>query len=159
MALGVGGPVAGCLSENKATNPDTNTAAHSDTEMCTTGENTSLKGFSVGETTSDTNPHGLTVHNDADSSRTVIVHITDTETNETLRDRSCSLGGGKDISGELGGSAEYRVTVTVPDSGMEHDTMVDYFDTCNDYGTTVTISPDGTITSETVRTERECDPK
>lgn len=157
-ALGAGILSAGCLSERDGAGPSANTTNDSDLEMCTTGENP-LEAFRLGESTTEINPHRLTIQNDGDSSRTVSLHITDADLDEALLNRSCLLGGSKDISGELREPAEYRVTVTLPDSGREHDTIVDYFDTCNDYGTTVTLSPDGTITSETMRTEIECDPE
>jgi hypothetical protein len=79
--------------------------------------------------------------------------ITDTELGETLLDRSCLLNGGKEISGKLRMPAEYRETVTLPDTKREHEPVVAYFDTCNDYRTTVTFSSDGMIMSETIRTE------
>lgn len=132
---------------------------NSDTDWCTGGESDSYETFSIGETTGDVNPHGLTLRNDGDDSRTIGLCITDAETAETLVDQSCSLGGGEAMSGELRGPAAYEVQVSVPDSGAEHTTTVEYFDTCNDYGTTVTITSSGTITSETVRTDAECAPE
>jgi hypothetical protein len=154
--LGVGILSAGCLSERDGAGPSTNTPNDADLEMCTTGEN-ALEGFSVGESTTDINPHELTIQNDGDSSRTISLRITNADLDEALLDRSCLLGAGKDISGELREPAEYRVAVTMSDSEREHVTSVDYFDTCNDYVTTVTLSPEGTITSETVTTEVACD--
>ncbi|WP_339104764.1 hypothetical protein [Haloterrigena salinisoli] len=161
VVLGASIPVAGCLSEIKAAGPnanesrpdgtetDTNTRDDSDTE-------TSDEAFGVGNTTGEANPHKLTVQNDGDRSWTIALRITDAETDETLVERSYSLGGREDINGELRGPAEYRVTVTVPDTGTEHVRKVGYFDTCNDYRTTVTISPDGTVTSDSIRTEAGC---
>lgn len=157
-ALGAGILSAGCLSEREAGGPNANTTDASDAELCTTGEN-ALEGFRVGDPTNDSNPHGLTIQNDGDISRTVSLRITDAGGNESLLDRSCLLGAGTDISGKLREPAEYGVTVTLPDSRKRHDTIVDYFDSCNDYRTTVRLSPDGTITSETVRTEVACDPE
>lgn len=154
--LGASILVAGCLSELEVDGPDTNTTDDSDTETSAAGKKTSDEAFSVGDTTGEVNPHELTVQNDGNRSRTIALRITDTETDETRLDRSWSLGGGEYINRELRGPAEYRVTVTVPDTGTEHVRKVGYFDTCNDYRTTVTISTGGTVTSESIRTEAAC---
>ncbi len=148
-ALGASIPVAGCLSANEAEDPDTNATDDTNTE-------TSDGAFSVGDTTGKVNPHELTIQNDSDRSRTITLRVTDTETDETLLDRSYSLGGGESINGELRGPAEYRVTATLSDTGTEHVRKVGNYDTCNDHWTTVTISLDGTVTSESIRTQAAC---
>jgi hypothetical protein len=119
-------------------------------------ETTPLDGFALGETTGEVNPHGLTLRNDGDDSRTGRLRVADAD--ETLLNRSFSLGVDDEISGELRGPATYEVRVTVSGSGAEHTTAVEYFDTCNSYGTTVTIDVDGAISSETLRTLIACDP-
>jgi hypothetical protein len=118
----------------------------------------SSEEFALGETTGDVNPHGLTVRNDGGDPQTGRLRVTDADTGETLLDRSFSLGDGESIGGDLRGPATYEVRVTVSGAGTEHRTTVEYFDTCNTYGTTVTIDADGSMTSETVRTLVACDP-
>ncbi len=158
ISLGAGVLSTGCLSDSDATDPDTTTTDYSAIEMCATGTD-ALDGFSIGESTDSINPHGLTVQNDGDTPRTVTLRIIDTEFDKTYLNQSCSLDSGEAVSGKLRGTTEYRVTVTLHKTGMAHNTNVAYFDTCNDYETTVTLSPEGTITSETMRTEIECDPE
>ncbi|AHG01174.1 hypothetical protein HALLA_18780 [Halostagnicola larsenii XH-48] len=149
-ALGVTLPTAGCLSANEADVPITNATDKSDTEA--------FDGtFSVGDTTDTVGPHELTVENESERSRTISLRITDTKTDETLLERSYSIGGGGSINGELRGPAEYRVAVTSSETGTEHVRKIEYFDTCNDYWTTVTISSDGTITGKSIQTQVACD--
>jgi hypothetical protein len=120
-------------------------------------ETPSPDGFALGETTGDVNPHGLTVRNDGQDGRTVELQVADADTDETLLDQSYTLGGEEDIRGTLRGPATYDVHVAVPEAETEHATTIEYFDTCNEYGTTVTIDPDGTITSETISTLIACE--
>lgn len=143
--LGAGFSVAGCLSDGSTPNgTDPDTPDNTDT------------AFSIGATDDDVGAHGLTVRNAGDSSRIVELRIGDAETGETLLDRSYSLADGGEISGELREPAEYEVRIDVPEGGTGHVTTVGYFDTCNEYETIVTITADGTITSETLRTDLEC---
>jgi hypothetical protein len=116
-------------------------------------------GFAIGETTGDVNPHGLTLENESDDPRTVELTVSDADTEETLLDRSYSLEASENVSGELRGPAAYHVRVALPEEGTEHATTVEYFDTCNSYGTTVTIDADGSITSRTIRTLVACNPE
>lgn len=155
-ALGASIPIAGCLSESKAGGPDPNTTDNSGTEPSAVGTKTSDGAFSVGDPSGEVNPHELTVRNDSDRSWTIALRITDVERDETLLDRSRTLGGRESINGVLRGPAEYRVAVTVSDTGTEHVRTVGYFDTCNEYSTTVLISSGGTVTSESIRTEAAC---
>jgi hypothetical protein len=165
--VGASFTVAGCLSRGsmpgsgstdtptpsgEPNETATPTEARDSTETATTNE------FALGETTGDVNPHGLTVRNEGDDSRTVELTVSDAETDETLLTRSYSLDGDEAVSGELRGPATYEVRVTFPEEGTEHATMIDYFDTCNSYGTTVSIDEDGSITSRTITTLVACDP-
>lgn len=160
--------LAGCGSRGptSADGPGTSTPAGTDpgdTDPENTTETTDPTGTDppdargVGETTSEVNPHGLTVRNDGEDTRTVELQITNADTDETLLDRSYTLGSEEEVSSELRGPATYDVRVAVPEAETEHVTTVDYFDTCNSYGTTVRIHPDGTITSETIRTLIACE--
>jgi len=158
VALGGSLTLAGCLSRGsepgESAQPTDDTGAPTDTpDPGPTASGT----FHVGETTGDANPHGLTVHNEGDTPRSVDLRIVDTDTGETLLDQSYSIGAGEAIGGELRGPDGYEVRVEVTDAGTEHVTTVEYFDTCNDYGTTVTIAPDGSLSSETISTLLECD--
>jgi hypothetical protein len=117
-----------------------------------------LERFELGETTGDVNPHGLSVRNDGENTRTVELQVTDADTEETLLDRSYTLGAGAVVSGTLRGPATYEVRVAVPEAETEHHRTVDHFDTCNEYGTTATVNADGSITSRMVSTAVACDP-
>jgi hypothetical protein len=48
------------------------------------------------------------------------------------------------------------VRVVVPEAGTERVVTIDHFDVCNDCGTTVTIAPDASLSSETLTTDLEC---
>jgi len=166
-AVGASIALAGCGSQDSASGDDpgtdtpsnadpTDTSAGSPAETPDPTDTDPPDGFALGETSGDHNPHGLTVRNDGEDARTVDLRVTDADTDETLLDRSYSLAAGGGISGELRGPATYDVRVAIPET--EHETTVAYFDTCNTYGTTVTIDAGGSITSEMIRTLVACDP-
>lgn len=145
-ALGASLSVAGCLSAGPtATETDSTTPDMTDTP------------FRIGGSNADVTPHDLTVRNDGNTSRVVTLQIRNLATDETLLDTRYSIGSGSEIHGELRGPATYEVRVTLDDTAQTSVTSVDYFDTCNEYGTIITISVDGSITSETMRTDVECD--
>ena len=147
-ALGGSLALAGCLSRGSGPGatetPDPTATPPSD-------------GFALGETADDANPHELRVTNDGDGTRTVGLRISDSGTGEPLLDRSFSLGADGEISGELRGPATYEVRVTVSETGTEHVTTVEYFDTCNDYGTHVTIDSGGAVSMNPFSTAALCD--
>jgi hypothetical protein len=177
-AVGASFTVAGCLSRGsgpgtgptdtaspEGTDPDptatpTGAPGGTATPVGTTDPGgTPADGFTLGETTGDVNPHGLTLENEGEDARTAELTVSDADTDETLLDRSYSLKAGEDVSGELRGPAAYHVRVTLPEEGTEHGTTVEYFDTCNSYGTTVIVDADGSITSRTIRTLVACNPE
>ena len=164
-AVGASIGLAGCTSRGSTpeSNPGTDTGTPEGTDTATpAGADPAAMqpsdGFTLGETTGDVNPHGLTVRNDGEDSRTIDLTISDADTGETLLDRTYSLGSGERIEGELRGPAAYDVGVEVTAAGTEHVTTVDHFDTCNEYGTTVTIAADGTMESQLITTLVACDP-
>ncbi len=75
----------GCLAERDPADPAP-TKAHLDPARCTTGKDTGIDGFSVGDTTSDSNPHWLVVQHDGDSQRMIALSIIDAETDDTKLD-------------------------------------------------------------------------
>lgn len=135
----------GCLSDTPVRNDG-------GTDTLITGDT----AFVIGPVTEDVNPHGLTVRNDGGTSRIVQLRIRDAETAESLLEETYTLDNGTEIRGELRGPDAYQVRVNPKNVGMEHVTIVDYFDTCNEYGTIVTIPANGPITSETLTTDLEC---
>jgi len=168
-ALGGSLALAGCLSrgsEPGITDSPTGSTGSAGTDSPEAGDPTGTSSagtwsdpdpFSLGEA-GGANPHELTVDNSGDVARTVELRITDVERESILLDRSYTLPPGEGIGGSLRGPAEYEVRVALPGAGTEHVTTVDYFDTCNDYGTEVTIGADGSLSSETFTTAMECDP-
>ncbi len=159
-AVGVGLSLAGCGSRGPtpdASTPTNSDPADADPESPVTTDPAGTdppEGFALGETTGEFNPHGLTVRTDGEDTWPVELRITDADTDETLLDRSYTLGAEELVNGTLRGPATYDVRVAIPET--EHVTTVEYFDTCNEYGTTVTIHADGTITSETISTLIAC---
>jgi len=147
--------IAGCLSRDSDSG-ESNDPTEVDSDPTTPVPGTSSGAFTLGEPTDDVNPHTLTVQNDGNTSRTVGLRITDADTGEALLNQSYSIDGGREVAGELHGPAEYEVQVAVPDAGTEHITTVSYFDTCNDYETSVTVASDGTLFSRTMKTDQEC---
>lgn len=139
--------LVGCLS-------DTSVRNDRGTDTLTTGDT----AFVIGPFNEEVNPHDLTVRNDGVTSRIVQIRIRDAETAESLLEETYTLDDGSEIRGELRGHAAYQVRVNLQNVGMEHVTTVDYFDTCNEYGTIVTIPANGPITSETMTTDLECTP-
>ena len=147
--------IAGCLSSNS--NPgEPNDSTETTLNTTTPEPGARSDAFTLGEATDDVNPHRLTVRNDGDTTRTVGLQITDTDTDEVLLNESYAIDGGGDVAGELHGPAEYEVQVRVPAASTEHITTVDYFDTCNDYDTTVTVAPDETLSSRMMKTDLAC---
>jgi predicted small lipoprotein YifL len=161
-AVGVGLSLAGCGSRGPtpdASTPTDSDPADADPESPATTDPAGTdppEGFALGETTGDVNPHGLSVRNDGQDTRTVDLRITDADTNETLLNRSYTLGAEEAVSGKLRGPGTYEVRVAVPVVETEHQTTVAYFDTCNEYGTTAIVDADGSITSETISTLIAC---
>lgn len=145
--LGASLSVAGCLSEAPMANesaPDTPDEADT--------------AFSIGAPNDDVNAHGLTVQNTGDTSRRVALRVSEPAIDETHLDRTYSLTDGGEIRGELRGPAVYEVSVSLAAEGNQRLVSVDYFDTCNEYETIVSITQDGTITGETLTTDLECPP-
>jgi hypothetical protein len=123
---------------------------------CPPGGTPPSEPFTVGETTGDVNPHGLTIRNDAGRAFSARLRITDAETDETLFEETYLLEAGASADGDLRGPATYEVRVEISRADAVHTTTVGYFDTCNDYGTTVTIGTGATFSTETVKTDAYC---
>jgi len=145
VVLGASLPLAGCLSRGSTPDSGPPSETPEPTGTPTDPGASRSDAFALGETTDDHNPHGLSVENRGDTVRAIDLRVTDAEAGETLLDRSYRLGGGEGVDGDLRGPAIYEVRVAVPDAGTERVVTIDHFDTCNSYGTTVAIAPDGTV--------------
>jgi len=118
--------------------------------------------FAIGEPTDEFNPCGATVRNADTAPRRIAIRVVDTVRDEVLFDRSYTLAGGEQVSGELRTYTDYQIRVGLPNQsslgGSEHVEAVSHsaFDTCNEYGTTATVWSTRSITSKFVSTTAGC---
>lgn len=117
----------------------------------------STRSFEIGERVDDVSPHGVTVVNDGNETRTVAVSVAVPVRNETLLNRTYSLAPDERVEGELRRPAYYELAVALPGSGASHRGAIDIFDHCNSYGTTLTVHSDGTVSSRTTSSLAGCE--
>ena len=113
--------------------------------------------FAVGERVGEFNPMGLAIDNDGPDERTVRLEITDTQAEAVLVERTFDVS--SELRGELRSPTDYEIRVAVPAEGIETVETIDegVFDTCNSYGTTISISRGGEFERETMSTLVACD--
>jgi len=116
--------------------------------------------FAVGESVGEIGPLGVTIQNTGDAAQSVNLRITDTASEELLLDESYTIAPDSSVKGEIRAPSDYDIRVTVPEAGTETVETVEegLFDTCNSYGTAVTIGRDGGLDAETFTTLVACDP-
>jgi hypothetical protein len=166
-AVGASIALAGCGSQDSASGDDPGTDTPSNADPTDTNAGSPAEtpdptdtdppdGFALGESSGDVNPHSLTVYNGGDTTRTVELRVTDTDAGETRLDRSFALDADDEVSGVLRGPATYEVFVGVPEAGTDETVTVAHFDTCNDYGTKVTVGVGGSVSVEQFGTDAYC---
>lgn len=128
----------------------------SSSEMDGQESETPFNVFSVGEPTEEVIPWNVSLRNAGTKSRTVELKITAPARNDTLLDRSYSIPKGRFVSGKLREPMYYELQATLEEK--QHVMGVgDSFDTCNEHWTTLTITGDGTIESESLHTTIACE--
>lgn len=116
-------------------------------EVGTISVNQSTGSFEIGDRVDDVNPHPVTIGNNGSETRTFTLSVAAPVRNETLLKRSYSLSPGETVQGEFHRPAYYELTVSLSGSATRHSEVIDYFDYCNSYATTVTIQANGNISS------------
>jgi hypothetical protein len=118
---------------------------------------TPFKMFSVGEPTEEVIPWNVSLRNAGTKSRTVELKITAPVRNDTLMNRSYSIPEGEFVSGKLREPMYYELQVTLEENEKRHVVGVgESFDTCNEHWTTLTMTGNGTIESESLHTTIAC---
>jgi hypothetical protein len=157
------GSLSGCLSDGSdrsVDQPDPNGSSGSNTDS-DSGSDTGAgrcadpEPFTVGAPTADINPHAVTIKNSADERLSVHLTVGSADTETPLLKRSFCLAPGAQTGGVVREPGDYTVTISVG-TGSAHETGVNYFDSCNEYGTTISITAPDSVTSKTMKTHVAC---
>jgi len=118
-----------------------------------------IRSFAVGERVGEIGPLGVAIRNAGDTARAVNLRITDTASEEMLLDESYTVAPDSSVEGEIRLPSDYEIRATVPEEGTETVETIDegLFDTCNSYGTTITVGHGGGLDAQTASTLVLCD--
>jgi hypothetical protein len=139
--------IAGCLGS---------IAGPTQNEEPTEEPSPEFDAFDIGEPSQDANPHDVTLWNDANTTRTITLNISAPVREETILQQSYTLQAGEEIHGVFREPAYYTLQGIVGDDGSEFTVTIDHFDTCNHYGTGVSINPDGEVETSMLSTAVGC---
>ena len=156
-ALGAAVALAGCPSgastpQDHATETPTESGGATATDHPTEAER--RQRFTVGNSPGDVNPLGVYVENRGESTRTITLRITDTERDEVRLLGTYALESNRTLAGKIRAPSTYDIEVTLRATNESVVETVEegLFDTCNGYGTTVTLGADGSLDAETYTT-------
>ena len=160
-ALGLAG-VTGAI-KNQGSNMKDNRPVGSDWDESMPYDSfETIDSFAIGEKTPEFNPCGMTIRNADTSPRPIEFQIYDTIRNKLLLDKSYELAGGERISGELRTYTDYEIHVSLSEKSSlgqsQHVESIQHsvYDTCNEYGDTITVWENGSITSNFTSTTEGC---
>jgi hypothetical protein len=113
--------------------------------------------FTIGESVGEIEPLDVTLRNAGETEWTATLQITDRDSDESLHDDVYMITSPTGVRGEIRDPGNYEIRVSVDGESVVETIDEGLFDTCNGYGTTITIGQDGDLEAETITTQLACD--
>lgn len=145
-------------TDGTTSTPPGETSPDGTPETTTRPPETRVDSFSIGESVGDVNPLGVTIRNEDSGARVVSLQVTATADENELLDATYSVPPEGRVTGEIRTPADYEIRAAVPRAETETAETIEegLFDTCNGYGTSITIGPGGELSSRTFTTLVKC---